>query len=57
MPPVKGIGTLLFFVFWTVLGSIGMVLAVQGKGLLLLGLSVLVYLGMFVKWGCLSSEH
>mgnify|MGYP003382614938 CR=1 FL=1 len=57
MPAVKGIGTLLFFVFWTVLGSIGMVLAVQGKGLLLLGLSVLVYLGMFVKWGCLSSEH
>ena len=54
---MKGIGTVLFFAFWTLLGAIGMVMAVQGKGPWLLAVSFLAYLGMFVKWGCISSEH
>jgi len=54
---VNGIKTLLFFLFWTLIGSIGMVLAVNGKGSWLLVVSFLAYLGMFVKWGCLDAGH
>lgn len=57
MRAVNGTKTLLFFLFWTLLGSVGMVFAVQGKGLWLLAISLLVYIGMFVKWGCLGSDH
>ena len=56
-PVVNGIKTLLFFLFWTLIGSIGMVMAVNGKGSWLLVVSFLAYLGMFVKWGCLDSGH
>jgi len=54
---VNGIKTLLFFLFWTLIGSIGMVMAVNGKGSWLLVVSFLAYIGMFVKWGCLDSGH
>jgi hypothetical protein len=53
---VKGIGVILFFLFWTLVGAVGMVMAVHGHAWLLL-LSVLVYLGMFIKWGCLGTAH
>jgi len=56
-PVVNGIKTLLFFLFWTLIGCIGMVMAVNGKGSWLLVVSFLAYLGMFVKWGCLDSGH
>lgn len=34
-----------------------MVMAVYGKGLWLLLASVVVYLGMLIKWGCLSASE
>ena len=55
--PVQGIKTTLFFLFWTVLGAAGVVMATKGQGIWLLVVGFLVYLGMLIKWGCLTEPH
>ena len=57
VPAVKGILALLFFLVCTAVGATGVVLAASGKGLGLLVASFVVYLGILVKWGCLSEVH
>ncbi|MFO1458149.1 MAG: hypothetical protein U1G08_01980 [Verrucomicrobiota bacterium] len=54
---MKGILALLFFLVCTAVGATGVVLAASGKGLGLLVVSFVVYLGILVKWGCLSEVH
>jgi hypothetical protein len=55
--PVKFLGICLFFGLWTLLGAIGMVMAVHGKGSWLLVVTLLGYLGLFAKEGCLGGSH
>ncbi|MBX3733136.1 MAG: hypothetical protein KF791_11145 [Verrucomicrobiae bacterium] len=54
---MQGIKTTLFFLFWTVLGAAGVVMATKGQGIWLLVVGFLVYLGMLIKWGCLTEPH
>ncbi|MBL9172532.1 MAG: hypothetical protein JNL10_03270 [Verrucomicrobiales bacterium] len=54
---MKGILALLFFLVFTAIGAAGVVLAASGKGLGLLIATFVVYLGILIKWGCLSEAH
>lgn len=46
-----------FFVGFAVLLAAGVALAVNGKGMAVMLISFLVYLGLFIKLGCLPSSH
>lgn len=55
---VKGFSAFLFFLVFTVLIAAGIIMGVHGRsgGWLLTTLSCLVYLGLFIKAGCLTSS-
>ncbi len=46
-----------FFVGFALLLAAGVALAVNGKGMAVMLISFLVYLGLFIKLGCLPSSH
>ncbi len=54
---MKSLLTWAFFVGSTVLMAAGIAMAVNGKGASLMLISFLVYLGLFIKLGCLPSSH
>ena|GEM_PF-1189568 len=56
---VKGFAALAFFLVFTVLIGAGLVMGVHGlgKGWWLMWISVLAYLGFFIKAGCLNPSH
>lgn len=46
-----------FFLGFAALMAAGIALAVNGKGMAVMLISFLVYLGLFIKLGCLPSSH
>lgn len=46
--------SILFFLAFTIFLTVGAALAMSGKGLLVLLIGVVVYLGLFAKYGCLT---
>ena len=46
-----------FFLGFAALMAAGVALAVNGKGMAVMLISFLVYLGLFIKLGCLPSSH
>lgn len=46
-----------FFLGFAALMAAGVALAVNGKGMAVMLVSFLVYLGLFIKLGCLPSSH
>jgi hypothetical protein len=54
---MKSLLTWVFFLGSTVVMAAGVAMAVHGKGMALMVVSFLVYLGLFIKYGCLPSSH
>ena len=54
---MKGLLPWVFFLGCTVVMAAGIALAVNGKGMGLMLGSFLVYLALFIKFGCLPSSH
>jgi len=46
-----------FFLGFAALLAAGVALAVNGKGIAVMLISFLVYIGLFIKLGCLPSSH
>lgn len=59
VPPVNGLKTIVFFLVFTVLLAAGLAKGVKGEawGWWLMILSLIAYLGLFIKFGCRTSDH